>query len=755
MLYSGPAFSVTALGDGLVELKFDLAGESINKLSKAALQDFDAATQAIARDKGIQGVVVTSGKGVFIVGADITEFGAMFAAGEESIAKNVIEVNRMLSRFEDLPVPTVAAINGVCLGGGLELALACDYRVMSTAASVGFPEVKLGIFPGFGGSVRMPRVIGIDNAVEWICSGSDKKPDAALKDGAVDAVVAPEALREAAIAMVKQAIAGRLDWKARRAEKLAPVKLNKMEQTMAFNSSLGFVSAQAGPNYPAPVLAIKSMQESATLGRDAALEVEGKYFAKAAVTPQANALVGVFVADQVVKKASGAWEKKSTKQIGQAAVLGAGIMGGGIAYQTALKGTPIIMKDIAEPALALGMNEAGKLLAKQVEKGRSTPEKMSQTLGRIRPTLNYGDFGSVDIIIEAVVENPKVKKAVFAEVEGLVREDTIIASNTSTISISFLAEGLKRPQNFVGMHFFNPVHMMPLVEVIRGKQSSDAAVAATVKLASKMGKTPIVVNDCPGFMVNRVLFPYFAGFHLLLRDGADFQAIDKAMEKFGWPMGPAYLMDVVGMDTAVHAAAVMAEGFPDRMKPDFKGATEVLVENKRFGQKNGKGYYVYAPDKKGKPKKSVDPATYELIAPVCGPRKEFAPEEIVARCMVPMVNEVARCLEEKIVASPYEADMALLYGIGFPPFRGGACRYVDQMGVGELRRAGRQVRVARQALRRAEAAARHGRRRQEVLRLTPAPTNTRRDQDESQSSRCRHHRWRPLRHGPLQGRHVP
>ncbi len=680
MLYSGPAFSVTALGDGIVELKFDLAGESINKLSNAVLQDFDAATQAISKDKGVKGVVVTSGKGVFIVGADITEFGAMFAAGEEAIAKHVIGVNRMLSRFEDLPVPTVAAINGVCLGGGLELALACDYRVMSMAASVGFPEVKLGIFPGFGGSVRMPRVIGIDNAVEWICSGSEKKPDAALKDGAVDAVVAPEALRDAAIAMVKQAVAGRLDWKAKRAEKLAPVKLNKIEQMMAFNSSLGFVSAQAGPNYPAPVLAIKSMQESAGLGRDAALEVEGKYFAKAAVTPQANALVGVFVADQAVKKASGAWEKKSAKPIGQAAVLGAGIMGGGIAYQTALKGTPIIMKDIAEPALALGMNEAGKLLAKQVEKGKSTPEKMSQTLGRIRPTLNYGDFGSVDIIIEAVVENPKVKKAVFAEVEGLIKEDTIIASNTSTISISYLAEGLKRPQNFVGMHFFNPVHMMPLVEVIRGKKSSDEAVAATVKLASKMGKTPIVVNDCPGFMVNRVLFPYFAGFHMLMRDGADFQAVDKAMEKFGWPMGPAYLMDVVGMDTAVHAAAVMAEGFPDRMKPDFKGATEVLVENKRFGQKNGKGYYVYAPDKKGKPKKSVDPTTYELIAPVCGPRKEFAPEEIVARCMVPMVNEVARCLEEKIVASPYEADMALLYGIGFPPFRGGACRYVDQMG---------------------------------------------------------------------------
>jgi 3-hydroxyacyl-CoA dehydrogenase/enoyl-CoA hydratase/3-hydroxybutyryl-CoA epimerase/enoyl-CoA isomerase len=644
------------------------------------LRDFDAATRAIAQDGSVKGVVVTSGKAVFIVGADITEFGAMFAAGEEAIAKGVLEVNRILCRFEDLPVPTVVAINGVCLGGGLELALAGDYRVMSTAASVGFPEVKLGIFPGFGGSVRMPRVIGVDNAVEWICAGADKKADAALKDGAVDAVVAPEQLRDAALAMLRQCIAGKLDWQGRRAAKLAPVKLNQIEQAMAFNSSLAFVGAQAGPNYPAPILAIKNMQEAATLGRDAALEVEAKYFAKAAVTPQANALIGVFMADQGVKKAAGAWEKKSRKDIKQAAVLGAGIMGGGIAYQSAYKGTPIIMKDIRDEALALGMNEAGKLLSKQVEKGRMTPAKMSETLSRIRPTLNYGDFGSVDIIIEAVVENPKVKKAVFAEVEGLVRDDTIIASNTSTISISHLAEGLKRPQNFVGMHFFNPVNMMPLVEVIRGRQSSDEAVAATVKLASKMGKTPVVVNDCPGFFVNRVLFPYFAGFHMLLRDGADFVAVDKVMEKFGWPMGPAYLMDVVGMDTAVHAAEVMAQGFPDRMRHDWKNTTQVLVENGRLGQKNGKGYYVYAPDKKGKPKKSVDAATYELIKGVVAARKEFKPEEIVATCMVPMINEVARCLEEKIVASPYEADMSLLYGIGFPPFRGGACRYVDQTG---------------------------------------------------------------------------
>jgi 3-hydroxyacyl-CoA dehydrogenase/enoyl-CoA hydratase/3-hydroxybutyryl-CoA epimerase/enoyl-CoA isomerase len=356
-------------------------------------------------------------------------------------------------------------------------------------------------------------------------------------------------------------------------------------------------------------------------------------------------------------------------------------MGGGIAYQSAVKGTPILMKDIRDEALELGMNEAGKLLARQVEKGRLDAADMSKTLARIRPTLNYGDFGDVDFVIEAVVENPKVKKSVLSEVEKIVGKDTIIASNTSTISITSLAEGLERPGNFLGMHFFNPVHRMPLVEVIRGEKTTDQAVGTTVQYAQRLGKTPIVVNDCPGFLVNRVLFPYFAGFHLLLRDGADFTICDKALERFGWPMGPAYLLDVVGIDTAVHAAGVMAAGFPDRMKPDYRTATTVLFEAERYGQKNGKGYYVYETDRKGRPRKTVDPSVYELLKDVTAERREFEPDEIVARCMIPMVNEVARCLEDGIVSTPAEADMALIYGLGFPPFRGGACRYADQFGI--------------------------------------------------------------------------
>jgi 3-hydroxyacyl-CoA dehydrogenase/enoyl-CoA hydratase/3-hydroxybutyryl-CoA epimerase/enoyl-CoA isomerase len=452
-----------------------------------------------------------------------------------------------------------------------------------------------------------------------------------------------------------------------------------MESMMVFETAKGFIAGQTKGQYPAPIEAIKAMQKHAGMTRDKALEVEAKGFAKMAKTSIAEALIGLFLNDQLLKKK--AKDMPKTEPVKKAAVLGAGIMGGGIAYQSALKGTPIIMKDINQAGIDLGLSEANKLLAKRVDKGRMKAADAGKVLNNIIPALTYSEFGDVDVIVEAVVENPKVKKAVLAEVEDLVSEDTIITSNTSTISIDLLAEDLKRPENFLGMHFFNPVHMMPLVEIIRGKKTSDEAVAKVVAYAQAMGKTPVVVNDCPGFLVNRVLFPYFGGFAGLLRDGADFQKVDKVMEKFGWPMGPAYLLDVVGMDTAVHANEVMAEGFPDRMKADYKSAMQVLFENDRYGQKNDKGFYAYELDRKGKPKKTVDESVYELIKDVVGEAKDFSDEEIIERVMVPMCIETVRCLEEGIVEDPAEADMGLIFGIGFPPFRGGALRYIDSMGL--------------------------------------------------------------------------
>tara|TARA_B100001245_G_scaffold91444_1_gene66229 strand:- start:3617 stop:5764 length:2148 start_codon:yes stop_codon:yes gene_type:complete len=680
MIYEGKAITVSMIEDGIAELKFDLQGESVNKFNRVTLDDLKAAVAAISGNSDVKGVLVSSGKAVFIVGADIMEFGAAFKGSEEDIASWALESNQIFNAIEDLPVPTLTAINGIALGGGFEMCLSTDLRVMSDSAKVGLPEVKLGIMPGFGGTVRLPRVIGADNAIEWICMGNENRPDKALKDGAVDAVVADAALRDQAIAMLKSAIAGEINWQARREEKKSPLKLDALEQMMAFETAKGFVAGQTKGHYPAPLTAIGSMQKAAGMGRDGALEVEAKGFAKLAKTTESAALIGLFLNDQLLKKKAKQYDKiaKDTKK---AAVLGAGIMGGGIAYQSALKGTPIMMKDIAEAGLELGLSEANKLLSKRVEKGKMKPSAMGDALNRIRPTLTYGDFGDVDTIVEAVVENPKVKKMVLADLEDKVAPETIITSNTSTISIDLLAADLKRPENFLGMHFFNPVHMMPLVEVIRGSKTSEEAVATVVAYAKKMGKTPIVVNDCPGFLVNRVLFPYFAGFAGLVRDGADFTKIDKVMEKFGFPMGPAYLLDVVGIDTGVHANEVMAEGFPDRMKADYKSAMEVMFENNRYGQKNGVGFYKYEKDKRGKPAKIVDATTYELIKPVVADAQEFSPEDIIARCMIPMCIEIARCLEEGIVDTPNEADMGLIMGIGFPPFRGGACRYMDTVGM--------------------------------------------------------------------------
>ena len=519
MIYEGKAITVNMIEDGIAELKFDLQGDSVNKFNRVTLEDLNAAVEAIKGNADVKGVLVTSGKDVFIVGADITEFGEAFKKEEDEIAAWCLEANQIFNAYEDLSVPTLVAINGIALGGGFEMCLASDLRVMSDKAKVGLPEVKLGLMPGFGGTVRLPRVIGADNAIEWICMGGENKPEKALKDGAVDAVVAADKLHEQSVAMLKEAIAGTIDWQARREAKKSKLKLNTMEQMMVFETAKGFVAGQTKGQYPAPIEAIKVMQKAANGDREKALAAESKGFAKLAKTTESQALIGLFLNDQLLKKKAKEFDKQA-KDTKKAAVLGAGIMGGGIAYQSALKGTPIMMKDIAEAGIELGLSEANKLLAKRVEKKKMKPLDMGDTLNRIRPTLSYAEFGDVDTVVEAVVENPKVKKMVLAELEDQVSEDTIVTSNTSTISIDLLAEDLKRPENFLGMHFFNPVHMMPLVEVIRGKKTSEEAVATVVSYAKKMGKTPIVVNDCPGFLVNRVLFPYFAGFAGLVRDGA-------------------------------------------------------------------------------------------------------------------------------------------------------------------------------------------------------------------------------------------
>jgi 3-hydroxyacyl-CoA dehydrogenase/enoyl-CoA hydratase/3-hydroxybutyryl-CoA epimerase/enoyl-CoA isomerase len=681
MIYSGKAISVQATDDGIAELCFDLQNESVNKFNALTVNELKDATAAIAADTSLKGVIVTSGKPVFIVGADITEFGALFGASEDEITDRILRINLdVFNAFEDLPIPTVAAINGIALGGGFEMGLVCDYRVMSETARIGFPETKLGIIPGYGGTTRLPRLIGADNAIEWIASGKEQKAEQALRCGAVDAVVAPELVGDAARSLLKQCIDGKLDYAAKRQEKKEPLKLNEIEATMVFETSKAFVAGQAGPHYPAPITAITVMQKAAAMSRDDALREEARGIARMAGTLAAKNLIGLFLGDQLLSKSGKSLAKKAGK-VERAAVLGAGIMGGGIAYQSALKGTPIIMKDIAQAGIDLGLAEASKLLSKQVERGRISVAEMAGVLNKIQPTLSYDGFDNVDIVVEAVVENAGIKHAVLTETEAKIRDDAVLASNTSTISITHLAEPLERPENFCGMHFFNPVHRMPLVEVIRGEKTGEEALARTVAYALAMGKKPIVVNDCPGFLVNRILSPYIGAFMGLVRCGVDFVTIDRVMERFGWPMGPAYLCDVVGIDTGVHAGAVMAEGFPDRMSYDFKTCHDVMFENERLGQKNGRGYYAYEADKKGRPKKLLDEEVAALLAPVIDGNETLDDEAIVDSMMIPMCLEAVRCLEDGIAASATDVDLSLIYGIGFPPFRGGALHYIDDVGI--------------------------------------------------------------------------
>jgi 3-hydroxyacyl-CoA dehydrogenase/enoyl-CoA hydratase/3-hydroxybutyryl-CoA epimerase/enoyl-CoA isomerase len=683
MIYQAETLQVKEIQDGIAELSF-CSPKSVNKLDLATLESLDKALDALIAHQGLKGLLLTSDKDAFVVGADITEFLGLFAKTDAELDQWLQFANSIFNKLEDLPVPTISVIKGHALGGGCECVLATDMRIGDITTSIGLPETKLGIMPGFGGCVRLPRVIGADSAMEIITQGKACRADEALKIGLLDAVVETDALYESALQTLNSAINEKLDWQARRAQKTSPLTLSKLESMMSFTMAKGLVAQKAGPHYPAPMTAVITIEEGARFARNEALDIERKHFVKLAKSEEAKSLVGLFLNDQYIKGIAKKAAKSASKDTQRAAVLGAGIMGGGIAYQSALKGVPVLMKDIAQASLDLGMTEASKLLNKRLSRGRIDGFKMAGILASITPSLHYAGIENSDVIVEAVVENPKVKAAVLSEVESHVGDDTVITSNTSTIPINLLAKSLKRPENFCGMHFFNPVHRMPLVEIIRGEHTSDETINRVVAYAAKMGKSPIVVNDCPGFFVNRVLFPYFGGFSMLLRDGADFTKIDKVMErKFGWPMGPAYLLDVVGIDTAHHAQAVMADGFPERMGKQGRDAIDALFEADKYGQKNGNGFYSYTIDKKGKPKKTFSEDILPVLADVCADKQDFDDETIIQRMMLPMINEVVLCLQEGIIATPQEADMALVYGLGFPPFRGGVFRYLDSVGIAE------------------------------------------------------------------------
>ncbi|HYM60632.1 MAG TPA: 3-hydroxyacyl-CoA dehydrogenase NAD-binding domain-containing protein [Thermoanaerobaculia bacterium] len=659
------AFTVERDGD-LAIICFDLPGEKVNKFSSAVMAEFSGIVDRMAQSSDVKRIIIASRKpSIFIAGADVTEFTKVTSVAQ---AKEYTRFGQQVfHRFSKLPQVTVAAINGACLGGGCELAISCDYRVMSDdpRARIGLPEVNLGIFPAWGGTTKLPRLIGLMPALDIILAGKQLEGKRAKQVGLVDEVVPGPILLDVArqfAAKGKRKAGGRTKFY---------IEGNPLMRSVVFSRARKAALAKTHGHYPAPLKALEVMQFGFSAGIDRGLERETEEAANLVGSPVAQNLVRLFFLMEDSKKDRIAAKPLEVRSTG---VLGAGIMGGGIAQIIADKTDAAVrMRDINWKAIAGGMKAASKVWKRRVDRRRMTRGEMQRKLARITSTLDWNGFSSVDVVIEAVVENLAIKRQVVSEFEAQAKPEAIFATNTSTIPITDIAEGAKRPENIVGMHFFNPVDRMPLVEVIRGQKTSDAAMATVASFARKLGKTVVICNDGPGFVVNRILGPYINEAGYLVEEGYSIESIDKAMTGFGMPMGPLALLDEVGIDVAAKAASILTKAFAGRMQSSK--AVETLLADGRLGKKNGRGVYVYKDGKRGDP----DPSVYSVMA--TSSRKEIDANVAVERMVLAMVNEAALILDEKIVASAPELDLAMIMGTGFPPFRGGLLRYADSLGL--------------------------------------------------------------------------
>ena len=626
----------------IVEVNIDCEDSSGNAFSRVVLDELNDILDNL--NDNTSGLVFTSAKSTFVVGADVNEI-LSCADDEKKLIDFVRYGHKTFNRIEDLPFVTVAFLNGTAMGGGLEITLACDFRIALDDDSIqlALPETKLGILPAWGGTTRMPRLIGADNALDLICSAKSLRPKQALKMGLIDGVV--EEFDINAVDFTMNDVVAK-----RRAQKTGPLKLNMIEAMMVFKGAEGLVSKAAGPHYPAPMTVLNAIRDGRKLSRDDALELEVNAAVQLGQQDVARNLIELFLKDQAVKNKN----RELTKDVEvpeTVAVLGAGTMGGDIAYLTANKGLTTHLHDMKEGAADAAKGRAKDYLMSKVKKNYISVDEMTSVLDK----MVVGNDWPKDIAIEAIYENFDAKVSALKELAA-----DVVVSNTSTISITKLAEATGK--EVCGMHFFNPVKKMPLVEVIRGKNTSDEVVAKVVALAMKLGKTPIVVNDCAGFLVNRLLFPYLMAFDRLVGEGWDFMKIDKIMKDWGWPMGPGTLCDLVGVDIAYHGGKIMSEAYGWEVNED--GPIATLVKEGNLGQKTGAGFYNWK-DKRGKMVANganLDVISIEIL-------RDY--DTVFDALMTPMLDEAKKILAEGIVDSWDEIDLAMIMGAGFPPFKGG------------------------------------------------------------------------------------
>jgi 3-hydroxyacyl-CoA dehydrogenase / enoyl-CoA hydratase / 3-hydroxybutyryl-CoA epimerase len=695
-----PALSVEVT-DGIAVITFDLPNESVNKLNRAVKDEFVALVGRLETDTEVHGAVLISGKpDVWIAGADIEEFLALKTATDaERLSR---DGQMLLDSIERLRIPVIAAIHGACLGGGLETALACRYRIATDHPKtiLGLPEVQLGLIPGGGGTQRLPRRVGLTNALDLILTGKTVRGRKALQLGLVDELVHPSILRSVAVQRAKEVAEGR-----RKSEQHSGgvkgffLDANPAGRAVVLRKAREKTLQKSRGNYPALPAAIDAIAAGYEKGVSHGYREESRRFGELAMTDVSRQLIFLFFATNELKKDPGVEPSQypdlpvssfDPLPVAKIAIIGAGFMGAGIASIAVQQGSLVRLKDADHARVAKGYAAVRDVLKERLTKRQITKVQYSDYMALLGGTVDYSGFGNVDLVIEAVFEDLAVKHQVLRETEASIRPDAIFATNTSTIPISLIAQASVRPERVIGMHFFSPVHKMPLLEVIITGQTHPQVTATVVAYGKKLGKTVIVVNDGPGFYANRILSPYINEAGILLDQGVAIDLIDKALVDFGFPVGPITLIDEVGLDVATKAGKIMAEAFPDRLQA--AKSIQAVVEAGRYGRKSKKGFYTY--DKDGK-KGEVDPSVYAIFlspgniptAPSIASsdadegRADMSAVQIQQRTVLAMLNEAARCLSDGIIRSPRDGDVGAVFGIGFPPFRGGPFRYMDSLGL--------------------------------------------------------------------------
>lgn len=676
----GRAFQFSIDEEGIARLVFDLPGEKINKFSVPVLEELEQILDEAAKNQKIKIMAISSGKeGIFIAGADLHSFEPIFK--DPSKGAVIIDAgHRVFNKLQKLPFPTVALIQGACLGGGTEMALACTYRVVADhpKTQIGLPEVTLGIVPGWGGTQRLPRLVGLLEGLPIVLSGKPVNAVKAWKIRLADAIYAAAFFPSESEKFLRRCLAPegekeifsrrqRRGWRAMLLEK------NPIGRSFVFRQAEKDVLKRTKGHYPAPLLALNLIKETYSLPLQEGLEKEAAAFKDNLTTSFANApnLIYLFFVHEALKKESGVSGEFNPKPVASAGVLGAGTMGSGIAWLFSYRDIPVRMKDIDWKALGKGFGGAYQVYEKMIKDKKLKRSEASLKFHRMSGTTDYSGFKTLDIVIEAAVEDLGLKHQIVKELENVVHPDAIIGTNTSSLRVADIGSVMQHPERLVGIHFFNPVNKMPLVEVAIADKTAPEVIVTAVDLCRKLGKTPIVVRDCPGFLVNRIFLTGANEVMRMYEEGADFHRIEKMMLDFGMPMSPFELADEVGNDIGYKVGKAFEQAYGPRMA--VPKIVVFMYENKLYGKKSGSGFYLY----QGKSKtfnSEVEKFQQSKIS------ASLSEKEMQDRVFLTMINEAARCLEEKIVSDPSHLDMATVMGIGFPPFRGGLWHYAKALG---------------------------------------------------------------------------